>query len=195
MMYHNETCGCAECANYGQTFNPMAIHNQSCGCPACGNYPQATYGKGRRITGPSTSARVTEPYQPNAPLPNDQVNGNARPPKQKPTADSASKSVPREKRGKSISGGRNSLSKYEPLRKYLVELGQVSKKRMTFEEIEEILRAKLPKSALKYREWWANQLNTTSRPQAAAWLDAGFEVNEVHQSESTNDCWVQFRRK
>lgn len=31
-MYHNETCGCADCGNYGQAFNPRAIHNQSCGC-------------------------------------------------------------------------------------------------------------------------------------------------------------------
>src|SRR4051812_14247355 len=41
MAYHNDTCGCADCANYGQTFNPQAIHNQSCGCPACGNYSHA----------------------------------------------------------------------------------------------------------------------------------------------------------
>lgn len=40
MAYHNATCGCAECANYGQVYNPRAIHNQSCGCAECGNYPQ-----------------------------------------------------------------------------------------------------------------------------------------------------------
>lgn len=40
MTYHNETCGCAECRNYGQIFNPLAIHNQSCGCAACQNYPK-----------------------------------------------------------------------------------------------------------------------------------------------------------
>lgn len=40
MGYHNETCGCAECGNYGQAFNPRAIHNQSCGCADCGNYGQ-----------------------------------------------------------------------------------------------------------------------------------------------------------
>jgi hypothetical protein len=38
MSWHNETCGCAECGNYGQTYNPKAIHNQSCGCAECGNY-------------------------------------------------------------------------------------------------------------------------------------------------------------
>lgn len=41
MSYHNETCGCADCGNYGQPYNPGAIHNQSCGCAECGNYPQA----------------------------------------------------------------------------------------------------------------------------------------------------------
>ncbi len=42
MAFHNETCGCAECGNHGQVYNPQAIHNQSCGCAACGNYPQAS---------------------------------------------------------------------------------------------------------------------------------------------------------
>src|SRR5436190_5404454 len=41
MTYHNATCGCADCGNYGQRYNPQAIHNQSCGCAACGNYEQA----------------------------------------------------------------------------------------------------------------------------------------------------------
>ncbi len=38
MWIHNPTCGCAECGNYGQSYNPRAIHNQSCGCAECGNY-------------------------------------------------------------------------------------------------------------------------------------------------------------
>jgi len=38
MSWHNDTCGCAECGNYGQKYNPRAIHNQSCGCSECGNY-------------------------------------------------------------------------------------------------------------------------------------------------------------
>ena len=43
MAYHNATCGCAECGNYGQVYNPRAIHNQSCGCAECGNYPKTSY--------------------------------------------------------------------------------------------------------------------------------------------------------
>ena len=38
MGYHNDTCGCPECMNYGQTYNPSAVHNQSCGCDQCNNY-------------------------------------------------------------------------------------------------------------------------------------------------------------
>ena len=43
MAYHNSTCGCAECGNYGQIYNPTAIHNQSCGCSECGNYGQRNW--------------------------------------------------------------------------------------------------------------------------------------------------------
>ena len=39
MSFHNDTCGCAECGNYGQRYNSRAIHNQSCDCAECGNYP------------------------------------------------------------------------------------------------------------------------------------------------------------
>lgn len=38
MGIHNDTCGCAECGNYGQRHNPRAVHNQSCGCAECQNY-------------------------------------------------------------------------------------------------------------------------------------------------------------
>lgn len=38
MGWHNDTCGCADCGNYGQRYNHSAIHNQSCGCPKCDNY-------------------------------------------------------------------------------------------------------------------------------------------------------------
>ena len=41
MGIHNDTCGCAECGNYGQRNNPRAGHNQSCGCAECGNYGPA----------------------------------------------------------------------------------------------------------------------------------------------------------
>jgi hypothetical protein len=55
MAIHNDTCGCAECGNYGQIYNPGAIHNQSCGCAECGNYPQ-TFGVPSKIAAPAPSA-------------------------------------------------------------------------------------------------------------------------------------------
>jgi len=55
MTYHNGTCGCADCGNYGQVYNPQAIHNQSCGCAACGNYEQAT-----RATPPTPKVVMVE---------------------------------------------------------------------------------------------------------------------------------------
>ncbi len=39
---HNQSCGCADCGNYGQVENPNAIHNQSCGCAECANYPKSS---------------------------------------------------------------------------------------------------------------------------------------------------------
>jgi hypothetical protein len=42
-------------------------------------------------------------------------------------------------------------------------------------EIERIISDKLPQSASKYREWWANG----GHIQANAWLDAGWKVEYV----------------
>lgn len=53
MSIHNDTCGCAECGNYGQRYNPGAIHNQSCGCAECGNYaPPTASGKSGSSSAP-----------------------------------------------------------------------------------------------------------------------------------------------
>src|SRR4051794_5561616 len=56
MAHHNETCGCAECGNYGQVYNPGAIHNQSCGCAKCNNYPPVSH---TAVT-PKAAAPTTE---------------------------------------------------------------------------------------------------------------------------------------
>ena len=73
------------------------------------------------------------------------------------------------------------MTKYQPLREHLVARQHLPRVQMTFAEVAAILGEPLPDSAFKYREWWANQSNTANRPQAAAWLDAGFTVAEVHQ--------------
>ena len=67
--------------------------------------------------------------------------------------------------------------KYAPLQEHLKAL-PASKKGVTlrFEEIEKLIKAKLPKSASEYQEWWANQ---SYGSQAPAWLGAGFVVESV----------------
>jgi hypothetical protein len=48
---------------------------------------------------------------------------------------------------------------------------------MTFVEIEKVIGAKLPASALKYRPWWRN--NAKNSVMTKVWLDAGFESEQV----------------
>ena len=78
--------------------------------------------------------------------------------------------------------------KYEPLADYLAQL-PVSRHELTlrFAEIEEIIGAKLPKSASTYREWWANQGYGS---QAPYWQGAGFVVDGVDLARKI----VRFRR-
>jgi hypothetical protein len=50
----------------------------------------------------------------------------------------------------------------------------------TFHELEAVLGVYLPGSARKRRHWWANeQVATTMHVQCRAWLQAGFNVEEV----------------
>jgi hypothetical protein len=53
---------------------------------------------------------------------------------------------------------------------------------MQFTGIVDVIGASLPPSAFNYREWWANQWDTSNRPHAAAWVDAGFAVGAVDQT-------------
>ena len=87
------------------------------------------------------------------------------------------------------------MTKYKPLRDYLTARHTMSRVRMSFREVETILEESLPKSAFRYREWWANQSDTTNRQWAAAWLDAGFAVDTVHQDPAARDGWVEFVRR
>ena len=48
---------------------------------------------------------------------------------------------------------------------------------MTFEDIEEVLGAKLPPSARKHRAWWSN--NPTNSPMTLAWRAGGYESARV----------------
>lgn len=85
-------------------------------------------------------------------------------------------------------------TKYEPLELHLLDLAMsVNEVSLSFRQIEEIIGARLPKSAVSYREWWSNQTNTLNRPQACAWTNAGFAVGFVHQDGQNPR--VQFKRK
>ena len=48
---------------------------------------------------------------------------------------------------------------------------------MSFAEIERVIGAKLPYSADSHRAWWSN--NPTNNVMTQAWLDAGFESEQV----------------
>lgn len=85
-------------------------------------------------------------------------------------------------------------SKYEALEIYLRD--QVAKRpqvTMSFKEIEAVIGAPLPRSAFTYREWWSNQKEYSNRPQAKAWLNAGYEVDSVSQRSTAGS--VNFRLK
>ena len=83
--------------------------------------------------------------------------------------------------------------KYDPLVHYLERLPKdLAETTLSFRELEKIIGAPLPDSAFDYRPWWGNQVDHSNRPQAAAWLTAGFKVKEVNQSRKGG--WVMFSR-
>ena len=48
---------------------------------------------------------------------------------------------------------------------------------MTFDEIERVIGAKLPPSAMRHRAWWSN--NAQNNVMTQAWKDAGFNSEDV----------------
>ena len=48
---------------------------------------------------------------------------------------------------------------------------------MSFDEIERVIRSKLPPSATQHRAWWSN--NAQNNVMTKAWKDAGFESEDV----------------
>jgi len=66
--------------------------------------------------------------------------------------------------------------------------------KLSFINIEQILRHNLPSSHIDYRQWWENQSDTSERPQAKAWTNADFKVNEVERDTVNRIGWVEFKR-
>ena len=85
-------------------------------------------------------------------------------------------------------------SKYEPLEGHL-KTRRASQREvsLSFAEIESIIGARLPKSAYTYREWWSNQADVSNRPQAKAWISAGYKVESVQQRRDSGV--VRFKRR
>ena len=76
-------------------------------------------------------------------------------------------------------------TKYYPLYEYLRPLGQDEPITLTFDQIEAIIGAPLPRSARTSRAWWAN----STTPQGQAWLEAGWLIDAVDIEEA----WAIFR--
>jgi hypothetical protein len=68
------------------------------------------------------------------------------------------------------------MSKYDALGTYLRERNQ-GEIPMTFAEIEQVVRSKLPRSAYVHRPWWSN--SATNSVLTKVWLDAGFRSARV----------------
>ncbi|WP_344969299.1 DUF7662 domain-containing protein [Salinactinospora qingdaonensis] len=67
------------------------------------------------------------------------------------------------------------MAKYDPLRDYLAGVSRrVRRVTMSFAAIAALV-GPLPRSAWRYRAWWAND----NKVEARAWLAAGWRVESV----------------
>jgi hypothetical protein len=66
--------------------------------------------------------------------------------------------------------------KYEPLTEFLRRQSRAVVP-MSFDEIERVIRSKLPPSATQHRAWWSN--NAQNNVMTKAWKDAGFKSEDV----------------
>lgn len=72
------------------------------------------------------------------------------------------------------------MRKYKNLYDYL-KVQDAKTVTLSFEEVEELIYGKLPKSAFLYRQWWANG----GHVQAYSWMNAGYLVKKVDFKEKT----------
>ena len=80
--------------------------------------------------------------------------------------------------------------KYTPLERYLQDLPANQKEvALSFEQIESIIKAKLPPSAYGYQQWWENE-KEGNHVNARAWANAGWKVDTVNFSQK----WARFVR-
>lgn len=83
---------------------------------------------------------------------------------------------------------------YQPLQDYLQTRAHTDREvSLSLDQIESIIGAPLPKSAYNYRQWWENQADVSTRPQAKAWIQAGYTVESVQDSSTITA--VRFNRR
>lgn len=68
------------------------------------------------------------------------------------------------------------MSLYAPLGNFL-DRAKGGSVRLTFEDVEQIIRRGLPQSAYRHREWWSN--NPTGHSHARSWVEAGWRTENV----------------
>jgi len=68
------------------------------------------------------------------------------------------------------------MSKYDNLGEYLGRQGH-QEIPMTFGDIEEVTKVKLPPKAQHHRAWWSN--NPSNNVMTKVWLAAGYETSQV----------------
>lgn len=79
-------------------------------------------------------------------------------------------------------------SKYTPLETYLRELPSTQKEAtLSFAQIEEILKSKLPTSAYEDNRWWEHETEG-NHVNKRAWSTAGWKVVEVNVKAK----WARF---
>lgn len=82
------------------------------------------------------------------------------------------------------------MGKYAPIADFLIDQS-ADRIRLDFEALERLLGAPLPKSADEYQAWWAND---ASHSQAKAWLEAGWQTENLNLSRRTVE-FVRVRKK
>jgi len=78
------------------------------------------------------------------------------------------------------------ILKYTPLRDYLVNY-RASQLNLSLEHIEHIIDSKLEAAAYAFKSWWEND---RKNPQAVAWMEAGWEVDDINTQQKV----VVFKR-
>ncbi len=74
------------------------------------------------------------------------------------------------------------VSKYDPWRRFLA--GQRGARvSCTFEQLEDLLDAPLPRTARARPAWWSN--HPAGHVQAEAWLDGGWRTRDVDLTRGT----------